>query len=203
MVVSGCFEFDPPWFVYNFNPARVAHASKFWVNPCTKKQYTEAIICSVLGRMGIDEIDHPAITKKIFEAVEMAVPLPQLAIDVTIWNMVACVFGSFDYHDDVLYSHVRKSWADFNAAAAATATCSTQMPPSCAVCLEDFGEGGVDDKLITRLPCLHYFHGHCAAPWVKTHPTCPLCREQIMPILGNESGLSKPNPSGVEPCPQA
>lgn len=147
-----------------------------------------------LAGMGVERKDLQGIVEETFKAVEQVViPLPQLAIDVTIRFLNATLEGSFDHHDEMLfYKRVRKLWAQFN-----TSGSLTQMPPSCAVYLENFGgDGGGGDKLIICFPCLHYFHGHCIALWVKIRPTCPLCRYQLMPILcDDESGSSSPNPN--------
>merc|ERR1712196_342046 len=46
---------------------------------------------------------------------------------------------------------------------------------NCAVCQEAFGAKAV------RLPCRHYFHKECVAPWLRKSSTCPLCRHPIPP----------------------
>lgn len=195
IVQRGQFETDRSRFEYAFDTPQVIQESKFWINLYSNDKRYDSIENMYSALIWMDVDDRDRIVEELSVAIfDGAVPLPQLAIDVTIRKIIATAVGGFDDHDNILsYSSVRKSWAEFKAAT----TCSTQMPPSsCAVCLEDFGEefdGG--DKLITRLPCLHYFHGHCATRWVKTRHTCPLCRHQIMPTLHEES--ADPNPNGV------
>ncbi|XP_019426253.1 PREDICTED: RING-H2 finger protein ATL70-like [Lupinus angustifolius] len=52
-----------------------------------------------------------------------------------------------------------------------TATC-------CIICLGDYK--GSD--MIRVLPdCGHQFHLNCIDPWLRLHPTCPVCRTSPMP----------------------
>ncbi|EPS60936.1 hypothetical protein M569_13867, partial [Genlisea aurea] len=44
---------------------------------------------------------------------------------------------------------------------------------SCTICLADYRNADV----IRRLPkCGHLFHVTCIDPWLRLHPTCPVCR---------------------------
>ncbi|GAU45549.1 hypothetical protein TSUD_14510 [Trifolium subterraneum] len=59
----------------------------------------------------------------------------------------------------------------------------TSSIEQCAICLEEFCN---ESKLeIVRTKCMHVFHEHCIARWLKrcyiTHQlySCPLCRSQI------------------------
>ena len=45
----------------------------------------------------------------------------------------------------------------------------------CAVCRLEFEVG---DTLAT-LPCAHFFHAECVAPWLKTNKTCPCCKREL------------------------
>lgn len=47
----------------------------------------------------------------------------------------------------------------------------------CAVCTEEIA---VADAVV-RLPCAHWYHGGCIAPWLGIRPTCPLCRAELPP----------------------
>ncbi|XP_062010154.1 E3 ubiquitin-protein ligase CIP8-like [Rosa rugosa] len=58
--------------------------------------------------------------------------------------------------------------------------------PSCAICINDFAEGGVD-QLITLLPCAHHYHLDCIVPWLKTSHLCPLCRYPMPTVEEAES----------------
>ncbi|WOL03096.1 RING-H2 finger protein ATL70-like [Canna indica] len=52
-----------------------------------------------------------------------------------------------------------------------TATC-------CSICLADYKETDV----LRLLPeCGHLFHVDCVDPWLKSHPTCPICRSSPIP----------------------
>ncbi|KAJ1378557.1 Zinc finger, RING-type [Sesbania bispinosa] len=52
-----------------------------------------------------------------------------------------------------------------------TATC-------CSICLGDY-KGS--DMLRVLPDCEHLFHLKCIDPWLRLHPTCPLCRTSPMP----------------------
>lgn len=44
---------------------------------------------------------------------------------------------------------------------------------SCSICLAEF----LDSDLLRLLPnCKHFFHVLCIDPWLKLHPSCPMCR---------------------------
>eukprot|EP00656_Telonema_subtile_P055794 TRINITY_DN8747_c0_g1_i2.p1 TRINITY_DN8747_c0_g1~~TRINITY_DN8747_c0_g1_i2.p1 ORF type:complete len:260 (-),score=6.95 TRINITY_DN8747_c0_g1_i2:70-849(-) len=45
----------------------------------------------------------------------------------------------------------------------------------CAICTEAFNHG---DEL-AALPCGHFFHNPCLAPWLQRAATCPTCRQKI------------------------
>ncbi|GAA0140639.1 ubiquitin-protein ligase [Lithospermum erythrorhizon] len=42
----------------------------------------------------------------------------------------------------------------------------------CAICLEDLRI----KEVVTLTPCNHMFHDDCIVPWVKSHGSCPVCR---------------------------
>ncbi|KAL6123852.1 hypothetical protein ACLB2K_076369 [Fragaria x ananassa] len=42
--------------------------------------------------------------------------------------------------------------------------------PMCAICQEF----AVED--VTRMPCLHYYHGDCILQWLHVSHLCPMCR---------------------------
>lgn len=70
----------------------------------------------------------------------------------------------------MLYSEVvkvRNNKSDYYS----TATC-------CSICLGDY-KG--NDMLRVLPDCEHLFHLKCIDPWLRMHPTCPLCRTSPIP----------------------
>jgi hypothetical protein len=54
---------------------------------------------------------------------------------------------------------------------------SSHQHTSCAICIEEYGEG---DKL-RQLPCQHEFHTECILPWLtERHSSCPLCKHDVI-----------------------
>ncbi|CAK9183900.1 unnamed protein product, partial [Ilex paraguariensis] len=48
----------------------------------------------------------------------------------------------------------------------------------CSICLADY----VDANMLRQLPdCGHLFHPACIDPWLRLHPTCPICRNSPVP----------------------
>lgn len=70
----------------------------------------------------------------------------------------------------LLYSQVKKGTST-------TASC-------CSICLVDYKE----TDTIRLLPdCAHLFHLNCVDPWIRIHPTCPICRTK--PVAGQHAAL--------------
>ncbi|TYH46199.1 hypothetical protein ES332_D11G318700v1 [Gossypium tomentosum] len=52
----------------------------------------------------------------------------------------------------------------------------------CAVCLNKFE----DDETLRLIPkCDHVFHPECIDVWLTSHPTCPVCRANLIPQPGD------------------
>ncbi|KAK4478854.1 hypothetical protein RD792_014359 [Penstemon davidsonii] len=65
----------------------------------------------------------------------------------------------------VLYSEVKLKNKD------STGAC-------CSICLADYKSG----DMVRVLPeCEHLFHVKCVDPWLRLHPTCPVCRTSPLP----------------------
>ncbi|PON70246.1 43kDa postsynaptic protein [Parasponia andersonii] len=49
---------------------------------------------------------------------------------------------------------------------------------TCSICLADYN----DSDMLRLLPdCGHVFHLTCVDPWLRQHPTCPICRNSPIP----------------------
>ena len=49
---------------------------------------------------------------------------------------------------------------------------------SCSICLGDYK----DTEMLRMLPdCGHIFHLKCVDPWLRMHPSCPICRNSPIP----------------------
>ncbi|CAI5950654.1 unnamed protein product [Closterium sp. NIES-64] len=53
----------------------------------------------------------------------------------------------------------------------------------CCVCLVRYEDGCV----LRELPCSHHFHAACIDKWLKSHPTCPLCKRDITKGVGEHA----------------
>lgn len=65
----------------------------------------------------------------------------------------------------LLYSEAKIKKSD------STATC-------CSICLADYKS---TDMLRLLPDCGHLFHLKCVDPWLRLHPSCPVCRTSPMP----------------------
>ncbi|KAM5552843.1 hypothetical protein ABKV19_025190 [Rosa sericea] len=156
--------------------------SKVWINPCNTNEVEEAtMVREKLSEFGILEEHQPAVIQRIFKAVQVATPLPQplMGIDVAIRDVKVLISGSTDGLDDYVDWVIADT---FKKIVDRSRRCCNRMS-ECPICMEDDIFLHLDDenKLVTSLPCLHYFHGHCIAKWLETKYTCPVCRRK-MPI---------------------
>ncbi|CAM8897328.1 unnamed protein product [Rhodiola kirilowii] len=54
----------------------------------------------------------------------------------------------------------------------------TTSSTCCSICLADYKGSDV----LRMLPeCSHLFHVKCVDPWLRLHPTCPVCRTSPLP----------------------
>nr|XP_016507736.1 PREDICTED: RING-H2 finger protein ATL70-like [Nicotiana tabacum] len=54
----------------------------------------------------------------------------------------------------------------------------TVSSSGCSICLADYK----DKDMLRLLPnCGHLFHLICIDPWLRLHPTCPICRNSPLP----------------------
>ncbi|CAL4891342.1 unnamed protein product [Urochloa decumbens] len=83
------------------------------------------------------------------------------------------------------------------AAAEAAAPPAISAPPAvrapacvagtvCAVCTEEIAAADA----VVRLPCAHWYHDGCIAPWLGIRGTCPVCRAELPPkdVAGERDG---------------
>ncbi|KAG2332590.1 hypothetical protein Bca4012_017846 [Brassica carinata] len=67
-------------------------------------------------------------------------------------------------------------------------TRSKETGNECTVCLSAFADG----EEIRRLSaCKHAFHVSCIEPWLKDHPSCPICRADV-PVKQTEANGNGP-----------
>ncbi|ORZ36157.1 hypothetical protein BCR44DRAFT_1083587 [Catenaria anguillulae PL171] len=52
--------------------------------------------------------------------------------------------------------------------------------PTCVVCQGDYE---VNEELMALPQCGHVFHAECVRPWLKSHTTCPMCRNNVRDAL--------------------
>ncbi|CAL4905465.1 unnamed protein product [Urochloa decumbens] len=61
---------------------------------------------------------------------------------------------------------------------------------ACAVCTEEVAAG----QAVVRLPCAHWYHAGCIAPWLRIRATCPTCRAEL-PLLEGGADRERPRPA--------
>ncbi|XP_067312556.1 RING finger protein 148 [Pseudorasbora parva] len=62
---------------------------------------------------------------------------------------------------------------------------------SCVVCTDSFTHG----EKVTVLPCRHLYHKKCIEPWLLEHPTCPMCKYNILKSKIDEESDEQPSSS--------
>ncbi|XP_021336982.2 RING finger protein 148 isoform X1 [Danio rerio] len=61
----------------------------------------------------------------------------------------------------------------------------------CVVCTDSYQRG----EQVTVLPCRHLYHKKCIEPWLLEHPTCPMCKYNILKSSIEEDSYDQPSPS--------
>ena len=61
--------------------------------------------------------------------------------------------------------------------------------------VKDESEGGMEafeaGEIVTLLPCLHAFHRQCVFKWLGQDSTCPVCKEDLGKLLGQQESLEQ------------
>lgn len=52
---------------------------------------------------------------------------------------------------------------------------------SCTICLEDFNI----NEMVVKLECVHYYHKQCILDWGDINIYCPVCRNDMMPLIND------------------
>ncbi|KAJ5924223.1 hypothetical protein N7466_008410 [Penicillium verhagenii] len=68
----------------------------------------------------------------------------------------------------------------------------------CAICL---GPPELGDKIVV-LECEHLFHRICIIDWLDRHPTCPLCRQRVVPVEYRNPTVGNDGPGNLEGRPR-
>ncbi|XP_051944911.1 RING finger protein 148 [Xyrauchen texanus] len=71
---------------------------------------------------------------------------------------------------------------------------------SCAICTDSFQH----NEKVTVLPCRHLYHKKCIEPWLLEHPTCPICKYNILKSKMDEESSEQHSSSSsldVSFCP--
>ncbi|NWU97161.1 RN128 ligase, partial [Upupa epops] len=58
---------------------------------------------------------------------------------------------------------------------------------SCVVCIELYKP----NEVVRILTCNHLFHKNCIDPWLLEHRTCPMCKCDILKVLGVEADVEE------------
>lgn len=66
---------------------------------------------------------------------------------------------------------------------------------NCAVCMDSLKKG----EMLRTLPCMHRYHAACIDEWLKSSPTCPVCKTSI--LMGIYEG-TMPSGSGDSDRPR-
>jgi|UniRef100_A0A2N9GYC7 hypothetical protein len=91
-------------------------------------------------------------------------PVPNTSMPITQQNSVTIIEQGLD--EATLSSYPKLMYSEIKKGGSTTSCCS--------ICLLDYKES----DMLRLLPhCSHLFHLNCIDPWIKLHPTCPVCRD--------------------------
>ncbi|PQM33333.1 RING-H2 finger protein ATL54-like [Prunus yedoensis var. nudiflora] len=162
-----------------------------------KSSSTTSLMVDILSSMLVPEHEHPALIKNIFrELVEKYssdktnTMLP-IVVGINDQTLRITTIGGGQTSDEVLDRVTMESTQTHEPKPIpADKSIIEQLEKlrldgleentgqmACAICMEDF-EGGVE---VSRLPCLHLYHGDCIVQWLETSHLCPLCRYPMTP----------------------
>ncbi|XP_059680522.1 LOW QUALITY PROTEIN: E3 ubiquitin-protein ligase RNF128 [Gavia stellata] len=65
---------------------------------------------------------------------------------------------------------------------------------SCVVCIELYKP----NEVVRILTCNHLFHKNCIDPWLLEHRTCPMCKCDILKVLGVEVDVEEGTEASVQ-----
>ncbi|XP_004298817.1 PREDICTED: E3 ubiquitin-protein ligase Praja-2-like [Fragaria vesca subsp. vesca] len=138
----------------------------------------------VYNKVGVAENQHPFIIDHIFNVL-LREAVPDKIIEVRTVNIIYRYTEERHLEllsEDADYLYKAKlipSTESFIEALEEAAT-----PPDdelhCAICMEMFALR--KDSSITQLPCSHYYHRDCIAPWLQINHVCPTCRHPNAPF---------------------
>lgn len=169
------------------------------------------VMADHLSIMGVPQHEQPDIIRKIFCEGELA--LPDLPINVSIGDTILHILGTNPETGDTINDTDTVEIIETNLHPKFIPATQSSIKglervrlvddiiresPSCLICLEGLDHLHNDDDtaqeegqpIITRLPCLHHYHGYCIVRWLKTHHVCPVCRYP-MPTKEEDEPRSK------------
>ncbi|KAJ5925403.1 hypothetical protein N7454_008042 [Penicillium verhagenii] len=68
----------------------------------------------------------------------------------------------------------------------------------CAICLSP---PELEDRIVA-LGCGHLFHRPCITHWLDRHPTCPLCRQRVVPVEDRNPTVGNDGPDDLDGRPR-
>ncbi|KAK9944889.1 hypothetical protein M0R45_010433 [Rubus argutus] len=142
--------------------------------------HTEILAELLSNEIGVPDVKQPTIINQIFQAVELA-DIPGVPVTSIISDATIPYYGD----DQTRVDRVTRERQQPKCIIPATKSSierlekvrlenleATIRSTPCVICkegLDRFDDGVEEDQLmITRLPCLHIFHGDCIVKWLET-----------------------------------